>query len=141
MPNQDPASLYEGALLFMAAIRLRTHQEKSPPTLDDVCRLLKLSAEHGGFICRRLSEIGAIEAVAGAYGTRLFIRDHLKAEDLPREVTTDRMTAEVARFQSAQKEKVSKVESMRAEQKKKQQNLFAEMEKKLKAEIEKKTSS
>jgi len=141
MSSHDTASPYESAHLFVAAIRLRTHQEKTPPTLDDVCRLLKLSAELGGFICRRLTEIGAIEAVAGAYGTRLFIRDHLKIEDLPREMQPDRMTAEVARFQSAQKEKVSKVESMRAEQKKKQQNLFAEMEKKLKAEIEKKTST
>lgn len=133
-------SLYTAAHLFVAAARVLLHQQKTPPSLDDVCRLLGFSGEQGGIVARRLEAIGAIEMVDGPYGVRIFVREHLKIEELPREELPDRLSAELQRFQSAQKEKASKVESIRAEQKKKQQDLFAEMEKKLKAELGKKTS-
>ena len=140
MSTPEKASLYDDAHLFMAAIRVITHQEQSPPNLAKVCTALNLSTERGGFLCRRLAEIGAVEQVKGAYGDRLFVRDHLKLEDLPREDQADRLQDELSRFQEAQKGLTSKVENIRAEQARKQKDLFSEMEKKLRQAIDKKSN-
>jgi len=138
--TKETLSLYDSAHLFTAAVRLLTYQDQSPPDIDQVCDLLQLSKERGGFICRRLEELGALEAVEGAYGLRLFVRDHLKIESIPKEDAPDRLQDELQKFQAAQKGVASRIESMRADQKKKKKSLFEEMEKKLRAEIEKKTS-
>lgn len=133
-------SLYDSAHLFVAAVRFLTYREQSPPALAQICQALGLSQERGGFLCRRLADLGAIERVEGAYGDRLFVRDHLKLEDLPREAAPDRLQDELHRFQEAQKGLTSKVENIRAEQARKKKDLFSEMEKKLRQAIEKKST-
>ena len=140
METKDKFSLYESAHLFVAAVRLLAHKDQSPPDIDQVCELLNLSQERGGFICRRLEDIGAVEVVKGAYGLRLFVRDHLKIEEIPKEEAHDKLQDELSKFQTAQKNVASRIASMQAEQKKKKKSLFEEMEKKLRAEIEKKKS-
>jgi hypothetical protein len=137
---KETLSLYESAHLFVAAVRVLNHQEQSPPDLDQVCELLGLSKERGGFICRRLEGIGALEAVPGPYGQRLFVREHLKIEDLPKEDAPDRLQDELSKFQASQKNVANRIATMQADQKKKKKSLFEEMEKKLRAEIEKKKS-
>lgn len=140
METKEKLSLYESAHLFVAAVRLLTHKDQSPPDVDQVCDMLNLSQERGGFICRRLEDIGVVETVKGVYGLRLFVRDHLKIEDIPKEDTPDKLQNELHKFQAAQKNVASRIASMQADQKKKKKNLFEEMEKKLRAEIEKKKS-
>jgi len=115
------------------------HKDQSPPDIDQVCDMLNLSQERGGFICRRLEDIGAVEVVKGAYGLRLFVRDHLKIEEIPKEEAHDKLQDELSKFQTAQKNVASRIASMQADQKKKKKSLFEEMEKKLRAEIEKKS--
>lgn len=137
-PERTP--LYDDAHLFISAIRIITHQEHSPPDLAKVCQALNLSQERGGFLCRRLAEIGAVEMIQGAYGDRLFVRDHLKVEDLPREAPADRLQDELDRFQEAQKGLTTKVKNIRAEQARKQKDLFSEMEKKLRQAIDNQSS-
>lgn len=140
MAPKEAFSLYESAHLFVAAIRLLSHRDQSPPDLDQVCDMLQLSKERGGFLCRRLEEIGAVEAVQGAYGLRLFVRQHLKIEEIPKEDAPDRLQDELSKFQAAQKTAANRIATMQADQKKKKKSLFEEMEKKLRAEIEKKKS-
>jgi hypothetical protein len=106
--------------------------------LDDVCRLIGFSTEHAGIISRRLEDMGIIEAVQGSFGSRLFVRDHLKLEDIPRGEFGRKLQDEVKKFQDTQRSFTQKIESLQAEQAGKKKNLFAEMEKKLKAELEKK---
>jgi len=137
---KDTLSLYESAHLFVSAVRLLTHQDQSPPDLEQVCDLLGLSKERGGFVCRRLEEIGALETVTGPYGERLFVREHLKIEDIPKTDAPDRLQDELSKFQAAQKDVANRIATMQADQKKKKKSLFEEMEKKLRAEIEKKKS-
>jgi len=137
---QGKDSLYDSAHLFVAAVRLLTHIDQAPPDIDQVCEMLQLSKERGGFVCRRLEEKGAVEAVQGAYGLRLFVRDHLKIEDIPKEDAPDRLQDELSKFQAAQKDVTNRIATIQADQKKKKKNLFEEMEKKLRAEIEKKKS-
>ena len=138
--STDKVSLYDSAHLFIAAVRVLTHKEQSPPDIDQVCDMLGVSKERGGFICRRLEEIGSLEAVPGAYGLRLFVRDHLKLEDIPKEEAPDRLKDELSRFKAEQQKTASRIATLQADQKKKKKNLFEEMEKKLRAEIEKKKS-
>lgn len=140
MAPQGKDSLYDSAHLFVAAVRLLTHIDQAPPDIDQVCEMLQLSKERGGFVCRRLEEKGAVEAVQGAYGLRLFVRDHLKIEDIPKEDAPDRLQDELSKFQAAQKDVTNRIATMQADQKKKKKNLFEEMEKKLRAEIAKKKS-
>ena len=140
MTPKETLSLYESAHLFVAAVRLLSHQDQSPPDLDQVCDLLRISKERGGFVCRRLEEIGALEAIPGAYGARLFVREHLKIEDIPKEDDPDRLKDELSKFQAAQQNVANRIATMQADQKQKKKSLFEEMEKKLRAEIEKKKS-
>jgi hypothetical protein len=74
-----------------------------------------------------------------SFGTRFFIRDHRKLEEIPRGELGRRLEDEVKKFQDMQKTITRRVESFHAEQAGKKKNMFAEMEKKLKEEIEKKS--
>ena len=130
--------LYTQAHLMVAAIRVFEHSNSRPPTIDDLCRMINFSIEKGNFICRKLEELGAIEAVEGTYGTRLFVRDHLKLEDIPRGETEVTFEHELKKFHEDQKAFSQKIESFQAKQKQKKKDLFAEMEKKLKEELDKK---
>jgi len=131
-------NLYSQAHLMVAAIRVYEHLNSRPPTVDDVCRVINFSTEKGHFICRKLQEIDIIKAVEGSYGTRLFINDHLKLEDLPRSEPDNKLEDDLKKFQDTQKAFSRKIESFQAQQKQKKKDLFAEMEKKLKEELEKK---
>jgi hypothetical protein len=137
MQNQ-PTDFYAEAHLVVAAIRVHEHVHSRPAMLDDVCRLIGFSTEHAGIISRRLEDMGIIEAVQGSFGSRLFVRDHLKLEDIPRGEFGRKLQDEVKKFQDTQRSFTQKIESLQAEQAGKKKNLFAEMEKKLKAELDKK---
>ncbi len=127
--------------LFVAAIRVHEHLHGVPPTIDEIGRMLSFSAEQAGFVSRRLAEMGIVEAVQGSFGARFFIRDHLKLEEIPRGDTGRRLEEEVKKFQDLQKTITRRVEFFQAEQAGKKKSLFAEMEKKLKEEIEKKSKT
>jgi len=73
-----------------------------------------------------------IEIVEGSYGTRLFIKNHLKIEDVPRGDKVSGLEEELKKFQSSRKDFTKEIESFQAKQAKKQKDLFAELEKKLK---------
>lgn len=130
--------LYGESHLFVAAIRVHEHLHGVPPTLDEIGRMLGFSGEQAGFVSRRLAEMGIVEAVHGSFGARFFIRDHCKLEQIPRGETGRRLEEEVKKFQDLQKTITRRVETFQAEQMGKKKSLFAEMEKKLKEEIEKK---
>lgn len=74
----------------------------------------------------------------GSYGTRLFVRDHLNIEDIPRTVPENNFEDELQKFQDSRKAFSQKMETFQAQQKQKKKDLFAEMEKKLKEEMDKK---
>lgn len=139
MQDQDKQEdLYSQAHLMVAAIRVFEHINSRPPTIDDLCGMINFSVEKGNFICRKLEELDVIEAVEGTYGTRLFVRDHIKIEDIPRGETENNFEDELKKFQQNQKAISQKVENFQAKQKQKKKDLFAEMEKKLKSELDKK---
>ncbi len=137
---QDKADdFYSNAHLTVAAIRICEHRNSTPPSLEEICDTLSFSIEKGSLILRRLKEMDIIDVVKGSYGDRFFISDHLKLEDIPRGQEENKLEEELKKFQDTQKALSQKVESFKAEQAKKKKDLFSEMEKKLKAELEKKS--
>ena len=136
--KEKSQNLYSSAHLFVSAIRVFEHQNNTPATLEDISRILKISIERSHYLGRKLKELGIIEEVEGSYGIRLFISDHLKIEDIPREDDGGKLEAELKKFKESQKELSHKIETIQAKQAEKKKNLFAEMEKKLKQELNKK---
>ena len=129
MQNSD---FYSNAHLVVAAIRILTHKNSTPPSIDQVCRTISFSLEQGNLICKKLKKIGIIEVVEGAFGNRLFIKNHMKIEEIPKGKKEDKLEEALKKFQNSRKDFSKKIESYQVEQEKKQKDLFAELEKKLK---------
>ena len=135
MQNND---FYTTTHLLVSAIRLLEHQNGASPSVEDVCHALSLSVEQGYLICNKLSEIEIIEMVMkeDTLGTRLFIQDHLRIEEIPRGEQGTSLQEEVEKFQNTKKEFEQKIEAFQAEKAERQKNLFAEIESKLKKSAE-----
>jgi hypothetical protein len=129
MQNSD---FYSNAHLVVAAIRILTHKNSTPPSIDQVCRTISFSLEQGNFICKKLKKIGIIEVVEGAFGNRLFIKSHMKIEEIPKGKKENKLEKALKKFQSSREDFSKKIESYQVKQEKKQKDLFAELEKKLK---------
>ena len=132
-------NLYTTAHLFVSAIRVWECQKDTPPALEEISHMLAMSIERSNYICRKLEEMGIIDSVEGSFGNRLFIRDHLKIEEIPREDDESKLEEELKKFQESQRGLSQKIESIQAKQAQKKKDLFAEMEKKLKQELDKKS--
>jgi hypothetical protein len=129
---------YSKAHIFVAAMRLCEHCNGTPPTIEDICKTTSFSMEQANFLSRKLEELGVISVIEGSYRIRLFIQDHLKIEDIPQQEEGSKLEEELKKFQDSQKKLSQKIESFQVEQAEKKKNLFAEMDKKLKAELNKK---
>ena len=130
---------YTRSHLLVAAIRVLEYQKGRPPTIDEVCELLSVSLEEGNLLYRKLHEIGILEVVEGTYGVRLFIRDHLKLEEISKGTAENSLGKAIRQFQNSKKDIQVKVASIKAGQADKKKNLFAELEKKLKEGLDKKS--
>lgn len=123
--------LYKNAHLIIAAVRILEHRDQAPPTIENVCQALSFSVERGNHICQKLQALGAVDIVEGAYGTRLFIKDHRLLENLPQQVDENDLSADLKKFKDSKKNFEKEIESRRTAQKERKKNLFAEIEDKL----------
>jgi len=135
MENTD---FYSNAHLIVSAIRILEHQTSTSPSIEDVCRILSFSLEHGHFLFKKLQGLDIIDIVEGAYGNRLFVKNHLKIEEIPRGTQESKLEEELKKFQDTKKDYSEKIESFKAKQEAKKKSLFAELEKKLKKDLDKK---
>ena len=124
--------LYSNAHLVVAAIRIFTHKNSKNPSLNEVCKTLSFSLEQGNLICKKLKDFGIIDVVEGAFENQLFIKDHLKIEEIPRDKKEDRLEEALKKFKDSKKDFSKKIESFQVKQAEKQKALFAELEEKLK---------
>ena len=129
---------YTKAHLFVSAIRILEYKDKAAPSIENVCRIISCSLEQGNLICNKLVERQIIDIVEGAYGTSLYIKNHLAIEEISKGAKESKFEKEIKKFQENQNKISQKVESFQTDQVEKQKNLFAELEKKLKKETEKK---
>lgn len=132
-----PNDLYTTAHLFIAAVRVIDHQNGAPPSLEAVCRLLDYSDEKGSYLFNRLKEQGIVGTVKSGFDDRLVVDDHLAIEDLPRDTEESRLEQELKKFKQGKDVMKEKVASIKAQHDQKKQDLFAEIEKKLKKKMDK----
>ena len=124
--------LYSNAHLVVAAIRIFTHKNSKNPSLNEICATLSFSLEQGNLICKKLKELEIIDVVEGAFENHLFIKDHLKIEEIPRDKKEDKLEEALKKFKDSKKDFSKKIESFQVKQAEKQKALFAELEEKLK---------
>ena len=125
----------------MAAIRVFTHQHSRQPSIDEICRILSFSSEQGNLICKKLKDAGIVDVVEGAFENHLFIKDHLKIEEIQRDKKEDKLEDALKKFKDSRKDFSKKIESFQVKQAQKQKALFAELEEKLKKGSDKPTST
>jgi hypothetical protein len=94
--------------------------------------------EHGNLICRKLREIEAIDALEGAYEVRLFIKNHLKLEEIAKGKPQSMLDEALKKFQASKKNYSQKIEALQAEKAAKKKVLADELEKQLKEQLKKK---
>jgi len=123
---------YDEAQLFVAAIRMLTHRQSSPPSVEEVSESLLLTAEWGHAVCRKLEKQQIIKVSATPFSTKLFIADHLKIEEFSKKEETKGLNKEIEKFQASRQNMDKKVEAIQAELAEKKKNMFAELEKSLK---------
>ncbi len=126
------SDLYSNAHLVVAGIRIFTHKNSKHPSMNEICKTLSFSLEQGNLICKKLKDLGIIDVVEGAFENHLFIKDHLKIEEIPRGKKDDRLEDALKKFKNSKKDFSKKIESFQAKQAEKQKALFAELEEKLK---------
>jgi hypothetical protein len=129
--------LYTTAHLFVAAVRILDYQESAPPALEAICRLLNYSDEKGSYLLNRLKEQGIVDTVKSGFNDRIVVGNHLAIEELPRDIEESRLEQELKKFKKGRDAMQEKVASIKAQQDQKKQDLFAEIEKKLKHKMDK----
>ena len=134
----EGSNFYHKAHLVVAAIRILEHQQHAPPSLENICEALAVSLEQGNLLCRKLKEMAVIDMVEGAYGIRLFIKNHLKLEEIERDAPESKLSEELEKFRNARKDHTKKIESLQAAQAEKKRSLMADLEKELKKKLRKK---
>jgi hypothetical protein len=123
---------YDEAHLFVAGIRILTFQRHLPPTVEDVCEALCMSPEWGAILCNKLERQGIIKTTQTPYSIKLFVDNHLQIEKFSRQELRTGFHKEIEDFSKTKNEISSKVEAIQAELNRKKQNLFADLEKKMK---------
>lgn len=123
--------LYEGAHLFVAAIRIHEHLHGRPPTLEGLAGILKVSQEELSLMARRLSDEKIVTEVVSGTGCRYTIGDHTRIEALPRDTKAPRMAEEITQFQSRRQSRLEEIEKSLGESRDKKR-VFSDLEKALK---------
>ena len=129
--------LYDIAHLMASTIRIFEYQKGHPPSIDEVCETLSFTSEQGHIYMNKLTELGILEVVEGNFGTRIFLRDHLKIEEIPKDGKESRLEDAIREFQDSRKKMSEKIANIQADQAKKKKDLFAELENQLKKKLDK----
>lgn len=131
-------NLYQKGHILLAGIRIFEFNNEYAPDIEDLWRMFEsISREDLEFVVRRLESIGVLTVASSAGARRIFIRDHLKLEELKEMDRELSIESEVARFKEQQSKIGEKVTQMQVEQKNRKKDLYAGMEQKLKEEIAK----
>jgi DNA-binding MarR family transcriptional regulator len=131
---KKPYSLYEEAQIVMAAIRLFYHREQRPPRIKELAELSNLSIETVYHLCNRLEKVGAIDRVRSAFEDGVFLKDHLRAEELREDQGSPDIQEDVTRVRAEQGKKMQEVEKRFSKDviEKEKKDIFAGIEEKLK---------
>ncbi len=128
---------YTEAHLFVAAIRICEQKSGASPIIEDICELLGFSVEHGHTICRKLKKKGIVNIYEDPFSFKVSVADHLAIELLPKEEKAeDSFAKEIEAFKAKKKDMNQEVANIQAELDRKKKEKFAEIEARLKGEID-----
>jgi hypothetical protein len=128
---------YNEAHVFVAAIRILQHLKGTAPPVEDVCSMLDISVESGLVVCRKLKRLGIIEIIEDPFSIRLCVANYLEIETLPREIKDEGgLAKDIEQFMAKKKNMDQKVEDIQAALKKKKQDLFRDIEEKMKQKMD-----
>jgi hypothetical protein len=128
---------YNEAHLFVAAVRILQHLKGTAPRVEDVCSMLDISVESGLVVCRKLKRLGIIEIIEDPFSIRLCVANYLEIETLPREIKDEGgLAKDIEQFMAKKKNMDQKVEDIQAALKKKKQDLFRDIEEKMKQKMD-----
>ena len=131
----EKLSFYKKAHLIVAGIRTWEHLHEKPPAVEELSDFLSSSAEPVYLVCRKLAERGIIELVQGNYGDRVFLKDHLKIEDIPDDSASSGLDEELEKFKEEQKNRNKKIQDIKTKEEERKKSLFDQIEKQLKQNI------
>ncbi len=103
---------YDDGHLFVAAIRVLTHKNGRPPTVEECAELIGLSREVAHALVRRLEAHGAVRAVETPFEARVVIEDHATLETLPRDESGANVATEFEAFRDKQLEKQKELDKL-----------------------------
>lgn len=129
---------YEQGHLFVAAIRLFLHKHARPPSVREVSEMLEVSPEMGHYLCNRLERLQVLEVVKGAFEERIYLKDHLRLEELPRQEKASNLEVELQRLKEDKERKQQEIERLQASQGDKKKELFTDLERQLKEGLKRK---
>ena len=131
-------SLYDEAHVLVSAIRVFEFKKRMTPSLKDVSELLGMNIDRVTRISNDLRALGVIDMVSGPFeSVNLIVEDHLKIEEITREIKETKMEDEIRKFQEKSKNAYEeKVKAFTLESKKKEKALFDALQKKLKEELQ-----
>lgn len=129
---------YEQGHLFVAALRVFLHKNRRPPSVQDISQMLDISTEMGHYLCNRLARLEVLEVVEGAFEERIYLKDHLRLEELPKEEKVSNFEEEVQRLKEEREKRRLEIEKLQAAQGGKKKELFSDLERQLKEGLKKK---
>lgn len=129
---------YTEAHLFVAAIRVLQHLNGSPPRIEDVGGMLRISVESAHTTCRNLKKLGIVETFEDPFAVKLAVANHLEIEKIPRQAAQENTLAkELEKFQAGKKDLDQKIAVIQAEMAKKRKEMFAGLDAMFKKEADK----
>lgn len=123
---------------MVAALRLFLFRNQRPPSVRELSEAIDLSPEMGHYFCNRLSRLGVIEIVDAAFEERVYLRDHLKLEELPREERLSSLEAEVQRHLEESQRHQEELQRMQSSHQERKKDLFSDLERQLKEGLKRK---
>jgi len=125
-------SEYSTAHLLVAAIRVLEYRDGHPPSVEAIGQLLTASIEQIHRLCRKLEQHGIVEITSGAYGIRIFVRDHSAIEQLPGDAPKGGFEDELAKFKQEQQDRNKTIEDLKNKEDARKKELFKQIEEQFK---------
>ena len=102
----------ENGHLAVAGIRILTHRDQHPPTVEELAEFLGWSREWCGVLVTELGQLGAVLIVDSAFTRRVEVKDHLALETLPGEKDASTIDDEIHDFVNRKKAEHAKLDSL-----------------------------
>jgi len=114
------------------------YRHRRPPSVKELSEMLEISPEMGHRLCNRLHRLGVLEVVEGAFEERIYLQDHRKLEELPRQEEALSFEKELRQWRERSAKREEELRKLRADREAKKKDLFSDLERQLRQGLRKK---